>query len=940
MKYEHKQIDRKWQQYWEEQSIFDAMRTTGREKKYVLDMFSYPSGDGLHTGHPRSYTATDIFSRYYRMKGYDVLHPVGWDAFGLPAENYAIKVGTHPAETTAKNIERFRSQLKSLGFSYNWKGEINTSDPSYYKWTQWLFKTLFDAGLAYQKEGYVNWCPKDKTVLANEQVTDGCCQRCGTVIEQKKMNQWFFSITDFAEELLTGLDSIDWPNSTKESQRNWIGKSVGAEIEFKLRIAGVEDGKYSTTVFTTRPDTLGGVTFLVISPETAQSWMENGWKPSQEVVEYTKKSMARLERDRLEAVGDKTGVDAGVLAIHPLSGEAIPVWVADYVLGGYGTGSIMAVPGHDERDFDFATKFGLPIKEVVQPLIKVVEGEDAVREGEDFEERNAVVCIIKHWSEDKYLCQQWKKVDWRGFVIGGIEPDEDIAEAGIREIREETGYQNPKMIGRLGGVVNSQFYHNVKKVNRWAHFTGLLFQLENSEHSEVADSENELHEMKWVDAREVAEFITASDMKLFWSRVGGKDIYTGKGVLVNSGEFDGMESDQAGDQIVEKVGGEWKTKYKLRDWSVARQRYWGAPIPVIYEKDGDVRSVDVEDLPVLLPMDVDFTPTGEPPLAKSVDFQKGVEEKYGEGARRSVETLDTFVCSSWYYLRYCDPSNNDRFAGAESLSSWMPVDLYIGGAEHTNGHLLYARFITKALHRLGLIDFDEPFLKLRHQGLIMASDGEKMSKSRGNVVNPDDLIEQYGADTVRAYEMFMGPFDQNVAWDTNGVVGVKRFLDKLARMAAEALQNKGEIDQGDLHRLVKKVTEDIESMKFNTVVSSFMEYLNGLGNGAGPAWVDTVVRLIAPMAPHLAEEMWSGLLGNKQSVSLASWPEWNPDLVGKSIVTIAVQEKGKLRGTVEVPAGSSEDMVVQAIVKDEKLVKLVGESGKRIFVADRVINFI
>jgi len=784
-RYDHKAIEPKWQKSWEEQGLFAAGKESSRPKKYWLETFPYPSGAGLHAGHPRGYTASDISVRYFRMKGFDVLYPIGWDAFGLPTENYAIKAGISPQKATDDNVANFTRQLKSFGFSYDWSRLLNTSDPAYYKWTQWIFKILFDNGYAYQKEGYVNWCPKDQTVLANEQVVDGKCERCGTVIEQKKMNQWFFKITDFAEELLSGLDQLDWPESTKAGQRNWIGKSEGAEITFAIS----EFSDRSVTVFTTRPDTLWGATFLVISPETAQEWIANGWEAEAAVVEYIQKSLAKTQRSRLEGAGEKTGVDSGIHAINPATTKQVPIWVADYVLGGYGTGAIMAVPAHDERDFEFAKKFGLGVTQVVS--------------GE-------------------------------------------------------------------------------------------------------------------------GELPTAAH-----------------GVLINSGEWDGLTFEKVMEEISASKYSWAKTRvqYKIRDWSVSRQRYWGAPLPVIYDKDGKPRTVEVADLPVLLPTDVDATPTGEPPLSKSVTFQNGVEEKYGEGSMRSVETLDTFVDSAWYYLRYCDPSNGEAFASSDALKKWMPVDTYIIGAEHTNMHLLYARYITKALHKLGYVEFNEPFLKVRHQGLIMGTDGEKMSKSRGNVINPDELIEQYGADTVRMYEMFMGPFDQAVAWDTNGVSGVRKFLDRLYGRALIDATSAGELNEGNLNRLIKKVTEDIEVMKFNTIVSSAMEYLNNLGE-EGSGWIAPVIKILAPVIPHLAEEIWQGALGNTKSIFEESWPTYDPSKIKTETVEVAVQRNGKLRGTVTLASGTPEAVAVATVNADTKLATAIEGHSRVVYVTDKIINFV
>ncbi len=808
-KYNHKLIEPKWQKYWADNQIFKAIDGDKKAKYYALDMFAYPSGDGLHTGHPRSYTATDIFARYFRMKGYNVMRPIGWDAFGLPAENYAIKKGVRPSKTTAENIVNFTRQVKSFGFAYDWDREVNTADPYYYKWTQWVFKVLYDNGLAYQKEAYANWCPKDQTVLANEQAVNGCCDRCGTQVEQKKLKQWFFKITDFAEELLAGLDKIDWPESTKTGQRNWIGRSEGARIQFKIS----KSANQQIEVFTTRPDTLFGATYLVLAPEHELiQHLASSIQNLAEVEGYIEQARRKSTLIR-QTQKDKSGVCIkGLTAINPATKKEIPIWIADYVLTDYGTGAIMAVPAHDERDFDFAKEFKLPVVQVI------------------------------------------------------------------------------KQVSGLAG-------------------------------KQVSDSRDD------------------------------EQPYTGHGELMNSGEFDGQDSKMAGPKMAKKFGGEIAVQYKLHDWLISRQRYWGAPIPIVYKTIGimsnvqspmfneEVMSVDERDLPVLLPDDVDFKPTGESPLAKSKTFQAGVEEKYGKGAHRELDTMDTFVCSSWYFLRYCDPHNKKEFAGKKSLKYWMPVDLYIGGAEHTNGHLLYARFITKVLHKLGYLDFDEPFLKLRHQGLVLGSDGEKMSKSRENVINPDDLIEKYGADTVRMYEMFMGPFDQSIAWDTNGVVGVRKFLDRVYRIVSERAGGKGK-QNDSIHGLIKKVTEDIGTMKFNTAVSSFMEFTNEVARDDSNNWLMDFVKLLNPFAPHLAEELWQVVLKQKGSVANAKWPEFDVAKTQAKIVTIAVQEKGKLRGTVEVPAGTDEKGVKMEVNKNEKLAAIAVASSNHIFVKDRIINFI
>ncbi|MFA5270059.1 MAG: leucine--tRNA ligase [Patescibacteria group bacterium] len=781
-KYSHQKIEPKWQKFWATHHIFTAVTDDERPKYYALDMFAYPSGDGLHTGHPRGYTATDILARYYRMLGCNVMRPVGWDAFGLPAENYAIKVGQPPAKLTKVNIARFSKQVKSLGFAYDWDREVNTSDPAYYKWTQWIFKVLYDNGYAYQKEAYANWCPKDQTVLANEQVENGCCYRCGAEVEQKKLKQWFFKITDFADELAQHSDKLDWPESTKIGQRNWIGRSEGAALQFQIK-----NEPPQIEVFTTRADTIFGATYLVLAPEHSLVKKITTKSQRSAIEEYVAATKKKSSLDRTMAK-DKTGVFTGSFAINPATKSEIPIWIADYVLTDYGTGAIMAVPAHDDRDHAFAAKYKLPIVEVIE------------------------------------------------------------------------------------------------------------------------SDQNELP-------------------------------YLGHGKLINSGQFTGQSSKSAGADMAEAFGGKTTVQYKLHDWLISRQRYWGAPIPIIHLADGGVRCVDVEDLPVKLPTDVDFKPTGESPLALSKKFQAGVAKKYGKGARRELDTMDTFVCSSWYFLRYCDPHNSREFAGPEAMKYWMPVDLYIGGAEHTNGHLLYARFITKVLHKLGYINFDEPFLKLRHQGLILGTDGEKMSKSKGNVVNPDEVVEAFGADALRMYEMFMGPFDQSLPWSTAGIEGVRRFLNRVWSLKPIAVAP--ETDRA-IHKLTKKVTDDIEQMKFNTVVSSCMEFVNlAIDRGITKSTLETLVMLTAPMTPHIAEEIYHKL-GHEQSIFTAAWPKFDPALLVEDLVTVAIQVDGKLRGTLSVAPMATEDEVRNLALKLPGLVSYV--EGKQVvkshYVPGRIINLI
>jgi len=791
MKYDHTQIEKKWQQRWAEQKAFRADDASSKEKLYVLDMFPYPSGSGLHVGHVEGYTATDVYSRFKRAQGYNVLHPMGWDSFGLPAENYAIKTGVPPQKTTDDAIATFRAQIQSLGLSYDWEREIGAHTPEYYAWTQWFFLFLYKNGLAEKRLAKVNWCPNDQTVLANEQTVSesgekGVCVRCGAKVVQKDLEQWFFKITDFADALVDDLDQVDWPESTKINQRNWIGRSEGAEIEFA--VAGSSE---KIKVFTTRPDTLFGATYMVLAPEHAlvqelQAQIQN-WD---EVAAYVAAAADKTDLDRQTEGKEKTGVELkGVKAINPANKEEIPVFVADYVLGGYGTGAIMAVPAHDERDFAFAQKFNLPIQKVV-----------------------------------------------------------------------------------------------------------------------------------------------ASDT----------DLYTGLGTLQNSAQFDGLHSDDAKKKITEFVGGKLTKTYKLRDWLVSRQRYWGAPIPVVYDPQGVAHAVPEEHLPWLLPTDVEFRPTGTSPLGQSKELLERTERIFGKGWRPEIDTMDTFVCSSWYYFRFGDPRNTKEFASKESIAKWQPVDLYMGGAEHTVLHLMYARFITKALERHGYVQFSEPFKKLRHQGTILAEDGSKMSKSKGNVINPDEVVGMFGADTLRLYEMFMGPLEANKPWSTNNIVGVRRFLERVWFLHTKVADTKAEPKtESLLQQTIQKVTEDLETLKMNTAISALMILSNHLSelDVVPKATYATLVQLLAPLAPHMAEELWEQVgTGDLRE----AWPLFDASKIVVGEVNVAVQINGKVRGTVALAPDTPKDAALEAARAEASVAKWLGAGREvqAIYVPGKIINFV
>ena len=824
-KYNPSKIEKKWQQYWEDKKLYQA-EDFGHDKKNFLLLveFPYPSGD-LHTGHWFAFSVPDIYGRYLRMNGFNVMYPIGFDAFGLPAENAAIKHNIHPRDWTKKNITKMSKQLRSMGAGFDWSREVSTIDPEYYRWTQWIFIQLYKDGLAYRAETLVNWCPQDKTVLANEQVIDNKCDRCGSVVEQRNLSQWMFKITSFADRLIDDLQDLDWPESTKLAQINWIGRSEGAKIKFPVSIRQLADQfpepetrnqklETSVEVFTTRPDTLFGATFLVVSPELAQKWMGMGWEASQEVKDYISQSLKKTDLQRQEETKDKTGVSAGFNAINPMTEKEIPIWIADYVLGHYGTGAIMAVPAHDQRDYDFAKKYGLPIKEVVL-------------------------------NEEKFI-----------------------------------------------GVANEK-----------------------------------------------------------------------EGVLISSGQYDGMTSEEARKKITqflkEKGLGELHKNYRLHDWVLSRQRYWGVPIPMINCSDCGYQPVPETELPVKLPPLKDFMPAddGRSPLAKAGKWLKVKCPKCGKNAERETDTMDTFVDSSWYYMLYTDPKNEKEFASQEKMAKWLPVPLYFGGAEHNTMHLLYSRFITKALRSQNLIDFSEPFFGRRNHGFIMDSTtGQKMSKSKGQAVDPDEQVAKYGADTMRMYFAFMGPYDQNYAWNFDSVLGVRRFLDRVWNLLQPVLSIKGHVLSEDntkeldifLNKSVKKIGEDIKAHKFNTGVSELMKLVNKFEEFRNQGYLIPntkyviLLKLLSPYAPHIAEELWIEVLGNKTSIHLEKWPEINEELLLKESVTLVVQVNSRVRDTMSIKRGLSEDEVKKMVLANEKVKKEIEgkEIKKFVYIQDKLTNIV
>ena len=1229
--YNHQEIEKKWQKKWEESHVFKADNKSKKEKKYVLDMFPYPSGAGLHVGHPEGYTATDIYSRYLRMKGYEVIHPLGWDAFGLPAENYAIKIGVHPKKSTQENIVNFTKQIKSFGFSYDWEREINTSDPSYYKWSQWFFLLLYKNGLAYQKKAPVNWCESCKTVLANEQVVDGHCERCKNEVIKKDLKQWFFKVTEYAEELLDGLDNLEWSHALKTMQKNWIGKSEGAEIEFlitnkqflikdckkiflasnnkskkeriekifkhlnlKIKVYSPEDlkievqeikeegtllenaqekarayqgkvdmpimamdtgffidnesfdsvkvkrnalvgckeedltqeeiyrkmvdyykeianknggqtdayfidaitlidsagevsdfearreiiltneehetgdiyfpintlyklkncGKYSADktdqeeiewledlidvlknifdpsikVFTTRPDTLYGATYMVLAPEhKLVQDLKNQIENFSEVEKYIETTKKKSDLERTDLNKNKTGVELkGVKVINPVNQQELPVYISDYVLASYGTGAIMCVPAHDQRDFEFAQKFNLPIIDVVKSERKTKvlilhgfgndntdnwyswlrdklnkKGYEAIAPSMP----NTKEPILKEWLEGLEplvadftendimighslgaftLMHLIQKLDLKLNKLFLVAPVSEFMLAGetpkgIKENFSDKDLEFSKKY--IGNKVNYQkIDNNVKKIYGYFSDNDPYITLDQKNSLEKVLKidfkifENRKHFSKSTPSPKLPEIIPDIEEKIC--------AIEANGLMVNSEEFNGMDSEKAKEKITKKADGDLTIQYKIRDWLVSRQRYWGAPIPIVYCPKCGTVPVPEENLPVLLPDDVkDFRPTGQPPLASSKEFNENVKcPKCGADATREHDTMDGFVDNSWYYYRYLDPKNDQEFCAKDLIKEWMPVDTYVGGAEHAVGHLIYSRFFTKVLRDNGYLPvdrslggggkFDEPFLKLINQGLILGIDGQKMSKSLGNVVNPDEVIEEYGADSFRMYEMFMGPLEDSKPWNTDGIKGLRRFLDKvwnafydlerLSKSKKSLMPEAKSLDglRSELHLMIKRISSDIEAFKFNTAISVLMIYFRDLKKDTVTFSEKEIKELVNPFlimlstfAPHICEELWSKLLvssstsrsgENKEFICQQEWPKYDEKLIVEDKINLPIQINGKLRATLEIEVDISEDALKKQILELENLQKFIEDKNikKFIYVKGKIVNIV
>ncbi len=937
--YDPGKIEKKWQKKWAKDKLYKTPPEKGKKKCYVLDMFPYPSGEGLHVGHPKGYIATDVYSRYKKMNGYNVLHPMGWDAFGLPAEQYALKTKTHPRVAVEKNVKRYKEQLSVIGPNYDWAREINTTDPEFYKWTQWAFLQMFKKGLVYESHEPINWCPSCQTGLANEDLEGNACERCGTIVEKRPIRQWVIKITKYADKLLKDVEKLNWPESIKESQRNWIGRSEGAEIDFKIE--GADNKKF--TVFTTRPDTLFGATYCVLAPEhklldELQGSISN-WS---EVAAYREEVKKKTEIERTAEGKDKTGVKlVGVAAINPANNEPIPIFVADYVLGHYGTGAIMAVPAHDERDFAFANKFGVSIKHVIAP--------ETGEKNKDEEKRPSVIVLVENPNTGKVLKIKWGKdySDKRLFIGGGIEKGEDLEAAARREILEETGYRNVTLQG-ISGTVFHHYFSAAKNKHRMTEAVGLHFTLIDEERGEqkLDEHEKDKFDVVWVTKEESGKD-TADALHFFMHEyfLNAKP-HTGSGVLINSDKFDGMDSEEAKNEITKFVKGKKKVTYKLRDWVFSRQRYWGEPIPLIHCEKCGVVPVSEKDLPVKLPQVTHYEPTGtgESPLAGISKWVNTKCPKCKGPGKRETNTMPQWAGSSWYYLRYIDPKNKKALVDKKKERYWSPVDMYVGGAEHATRHLIYARFWHKFLYDIGAVNYKEPFTRLQHVGLIMAEDGRKMSKRYGNVINPDDIVATYGADTLRLYEMFMGPFDQSVVWSTQSIVGARRFIERVWRFQ-EWIGDKPSSEEleASLHRTVKKVDEDIEQFGFNTAIAAMMTFANDVEKEKYLSRKDyeMFLRVLAPFTPHVAEEMWS-ILGNKKSVHLAEWPKYNKKKIVTKKMSIAVQVDGKVRADFEVGTDTAEEHIKEEALKHPHVLKWTEgrEVVRVIYVKGRLVSVV
>ncbi|MBM3255859.1 MAG: leucine--tRNA ligase [Candidatus Moranbacteria bacterium] len=999
-KYNPAKIEPKWQKFWEKNPKLYAAEDGSRKRKfYCLSMFPYPSGEGLHVGHAESYTATDIYARMKRMQGFNVLYPIGWDAFGLPAENYAIKIKTHPAESTEKSIKNYTRQLNALGLSYDWSREIDSSSPEYYRFTQWFFLLLYKQGLAYRQKARANWCPSCRTTLANEQVVAGRCERCESLVIQKKLDQWFFKITKYADQLLADLVKVDWPESIKEIQRNWIGRSRGMELIFELKKVTSKEEKFFSDseknnleiaaklqniptaarvkVFTTRPDTIFGATFMVLAPDGES--LKQLYKLAankNKIKAYRLGALRKNEMQRTQLNREKTGIPLrGLIAVNPVSGRPIPVWVGDYVMGDYGSGAIMAVPAHDERDFEFAMRHNLPVERVIYQEKKYW----AFLNLSFLRNSRKVLETLK----DRYPLQALNIIG-KGYRVSPVKTQKSKLPYGIAV--EMNGANE---VGEYIKIIQPEL-----KANFWSEIAGGKYLQFVFAKEVVRDNSEEEKKKLQHCLKNAVKLLSGRNsfdprLNLVKKVIGEKDFYADyifwtipvtalraavcyaekSGRVFNSPLINGVSVEKGWERICkwarERNIGRGIVNYRLRDWLVSRQRYWGAPIPIIYCAKCGTVPVPEKDLPVELPREVDFVPTGESPLKNLKSFYQTKCPKCGGEARREVDTMDTFVCSSWYYYRYLDPKNDKEFAGQDKIRRFMPVDLYVGGVEHAVLHLLYSRFFTKFLRDTGYVDFPEPFLKLRNQGIVLGPDHNKMSKSKGNVINPDQIIAELGADTLRLYEMFMGPLEEMKPWDPKGIMGVRRFLEKVWEMQGKVQSVKHapyfdtrykvqSQESGDtvnnnlkikkiLHQTIKKVTDDIEALAFNTAISQMMILVNEwrAEKEIDRSEFELFLRILAPFAPHLAEEIWEEL-GNKNSIFAAEWPRPQEKFLVTDEVTLVVQINGKKRDAIKISPNITEAEAKKIVLALPRIKDYLGGKILRrwVYIPGKIVNIV
>ncbi len=938
-----KSIEEKWRKYWEEHHTFKTdVWDFSKPKYYALDMFPYPSGVALHCGHVEGYTATDIIARMKRMQGYNVLHPMGFDSFGLPAEQYAIKTGNHPDIFTNKNIETFKSQLRMAGFSYDWEKEISTCDPKFYHYTQWIFKRLYQSGLASLKDMPVNWCEELGTVLANDEVIDGKSERGGYPVVRKNMKQWVIDMPSFAERLLHGLDALDWPESTKEIQRNWIGKSTGALVDFKIK-----DCEKQFTVFTTRPDTLFGATYCVLAPEHELVKEIMSLEQADKVKEYIENCATKSEIERTSTVKEKTGVFTGAYAINPVNGKEIPIWISDYVLVTYGTGAIMAVPAHDDRDYEFAKKFNLPIIPVLAPFFQ--DEKNPPKEGKENTKRNTVIVIAT--CDNEFLGVKYQKFGWQTFPMGGMNENENLFEAAKREMEEETGYFDVKTIREIPFVFQESFYAAHKDVNRLTTNHIVEIVLNSKQRHEMTQEEKEIQEPFWIENDKLIDWLSIqSHQMLAEYYFAGEHAFTEDGTHINSEFLDGLKKQDAIDKMIswleENKVGTKKVNYRLRDWIFARQRYWGEPIPIVHYVDGSMEALDDLDLPLVLPELEDYSPSksGDSPLHKASDW---VNITYhGKKAMRETSTMPGSAGSSWYFLRYIDPHNQEEIANKELLKHWMPVDLYVGGPEHAVGHLLYSRMWNQYLFDLGIAPTEEPFQKLVHQGMILGANGIKMGKRYPEYsINPNDIIRDYGADTLRLYEMFMGPLEADKPWSNEGVNGAKKFLDRVWRLYHSGIIKNMENKNLETiyHKTVKHVTLDLETLNFNTAISKMMVFINAVYKESifPIEYAEGFVKLLNPIAPFITEELWE-FLGHSETISYEPWPSYEEAKTICDEVTIGIQVNGKLRNEMTFLVDEEKEEILKKVMDNEKLKPYLDgkEIVKTIVIPNKIVNIV